>query len=346
VRKLKIPWSKPDWGEEEKKAVQRVLDSGWLTMGRETEAFERELAEVTGLRYNVFMNSGTSAITAAIIALDGFDGEPATIPTYSFYATINAVRAAGVKDIRYGSVDRDTGLLLREEAGKYGGVVVPIHYAGHPLDQQLWKDAKRVVEDAAEAFGARVKNPSNTFWDRIVCYSFHVAKTITTIEGGCASTDDVMLADMLRAVRNQGLNPLKRWEPITRGFNFKPLDINAAVGRVQLRKLEKYLENRGRIASTYREELEGLVGFQRVEDYVAVHANTLFPVYVRDPEGLADWLSRRGVETRLGWVPMVNWCEDAWWLSTHTVFLPIYNTMTVEEALYVCDAVKEWVADG
>ena len=127
---------------------------------------------------------------------------------------------------------------------------------------------------------------------------------------------------------------------ITRGLNLKPLDICSAVGRVQLKKLDKYLLNRAFIATVYKEELGLEVGFQRTPLYVDKHANMMFPIYVKNPMRVAEHLKKHRIGTRLGWVPLKR-TEGADYMYKHTVCLPMFNTMTPTQAIYVARRVNE-----
>jgi len=336
-----IPWACPDFGEEEKQAIHRVVESGWMTMGKETEQFEAELAPITGKKHNIVFNSGTSAIVASLLALGVYrDGYKAHIPSYTYKATENAVYAAGIKTITYGNVNKDTGLMSPSESGDKHEVQIPVHYAGLPINGKEWQKAPLVVEDAAESFGSSILANGSTNPNHVRCFSFHAAKVITMIEGGCASTDSDQLAYRLRAVRVHGEDPRQKGVFITRGLNLKPLDVCSAVGRVQLRKLDKYLRNRATIATVYKEELELEVGFQRIPLYVTRHANMMFPIYVEKPMRVAEHLKKHKIGTRLGWQPLQS-TEGADFMYRHTICLPMFNTMTPTQAIYVARRVNE-----
>lgn len=337
----KIPWSNPDFGDKEREAIQRVVDSGWLTMGKETREYEKHVARVTKRRYNIAFNSGTSAITASLIALGVYnEGCSVKIPSYTFKATENACYAAGAQTIRYGDVDPMTGLMSPSTSGLRYEFQVPVHYAGLPIDPEQWAEVRYVVEDAAESFGSTTKRLIHGGGDRVACYSMHAAKLITMIEGGVASTDDEYTAYLLKAIRCHGENPEVKGEFITRGLNLKPLDICSAVGSVQLNKIGTYIDNRNRVAKTYYDELTGIVGFQRIPDYVDIHSYMMFPVYVDNPVKLSDGLKKHGVDTRLGWKPLYD-KAGARYMYEHVICLPMFNLMTVEEAEYVSDCVKK-----
>lgn len=336
---MKIPWSKPSIGEAEKKAVMEVLDSGWVTMGAKTVEFEKRLADVTERRYNVFVNNGTSALIAALMAKEG---ARVHIPAYTFPATLNAVFGAGYGEPVYHDVDQSTGLMLPPSDPPSNHVYMPVSYAGLPLDPGEWNDVPNVVEDAAEALGAVTVDSLSDGYSWTRCFSFHAAKLLTTVEGGCVSTDDPDEAYALRCIRCHGEDPEVKGLYLRRGLNLKPTDIAAAVGLAQLERLPQAIWNRNRIARLYREELGDLVRYQRVPDYVETHPYMMFTVGVDNPVELALYLKTQGVDTRVGWEPL-KWLPGATAISETVLALPIYNTMTEREALYVVEKVKEYL---
>jgi len=335
--KTKIPWSKPSIGEPEKRAVQQVMDSGWVTMGAKTREFEAKLASVTDRKYNVFVNNGTSALIAALMARDS---DTVHLPAYTFPATLNAVYGAGYTNVVYHDVDRDTVLMNPPEVASKDHVYMPVSYAGLPLNPGEWNGVPNVVEDAAESLGAAVVDTvhGGGHWTR--CYSLHAAKIMTTIEGGVIATDDPDEAHLLQAIRCHGEDPNEKGSFITRGLNLKPTDINAAIGLTQLERLPQFIWNRNRIAELYKEELGSTVRYQQVPDYVKTHPYMMFPIMVDDPEMLRLYLKTQGIDTRLGWKPLSP-RPGALELSRTVICLPIYNTMTEAEAMIVVDAVKE-----
>jgi len=335
IRK-EIPWSKPSIGEAEKKAVTEVLDSGWVTMGPKTREFEEKLSRYTGRRYNVFVNNGTSALIAALMAKNG---EAVHLPAYTFPATLNAVYGAGYREVAYHDVDTDTVHMPPPVNPSSDDVYMPVSYAGLPIPS-TWSTVPNVVEDAAEAIGAATVDTvrGGDAWTR--CYSFHAAKLLTTIEGGCISTDDPEEDYWLRCIRCHGEDPYEKGYYVRRGLNLKPTDIAAAVGLAQLERLPQFIWNRSRVAKVYREELGDIVEHQRVPGYVKTHPYMMYPVMVDDPGHVALYLKTNGVDTRLGWPPLKHF-EGADAVSRRVLCLPIYNTMTEAECLYVVEKVRE-----
>ena len=346
-----VPWSKPDIGLWEKQAVGRVMDSGWVSQGPETQLFEKELARYLGCKYVVCVNNGTGALIAALLSHNAWHFQKRKyLPSYTFKATLNALNAAGCghytyfkkHDIRYRDVNPDTVLMTPPDdpSDTRYDLYIPVSYAGLPLDPYDWGEYPNVIEDACESLGAISRGNHTGSHGWTTCFSFHTAKLITTIEGGAVATDDELTYQRLQSVRKHGESLHQKGVFTNRGLNLKTTDINSAIGRVQLRKIQSYIDNRQTIADYYRESLEGVVGFQEVPDYVDRHANMMFPVYTFNPSNLSYRLKHHGVDTRLGWEPLGEG-EGAQQVYDKLLCLPIFNTMTVEEAEYVCSKVKE-----
>lgn len=330
---MKIPWSKPNISDEEKDAVNKILNSGWVSQGPETKKFEQELAQYIGCKYAVVVNNGTSAIIAALLA---HDVKKAIIPGYTFPATKNALMAAGANFI-FADIDPQTIQMLPQKDDV--AIQIPVSYAGMPLYKNEWSDIK-IIEDAAESFGAisNGKHTGNQGWT--ACFSFHIAKLITTIEGGAIVTNDKEIYENLLAIRQHGEDINSKGVFIKRGLNLKTTDINSAIGRVQLSKIEAHLKNRENVAKIYRESLENCVRFQNIPEHVTRHSNMMFPIFVDDPITLSLKLKQKNIDTRLSWPMLLHtWAIKK--VNQSLITLPIYNDMKEEEVVYVVQCVKE-----
>jgi len=348
-----IPWSKPVFGRDEKEAVNRVLDSGWLTMGKETELFEKKLRKVTKKKYNIAVNSGTNTIIGALLAHGGWNPTVKKhIPAYIFPATENAIFASGGGSIQLDSPEYDiihhdinpfTGHMIPPEITwrQKHDIYIPVSYAGLPLNPEEWKHVPNIIEDGAESLGMDLIRVPPVRFDWDVCYSFHAAKLITTIEGGAVSTDNPDTEFKLRAIRKHGEHPEVKGVFIQRGLNLKPSDINSAIGSVQLDKLELFLWNRNRIAEIYKEEIGERVEYQEVPNYVKKHPYMMFPIFVDSPTRLHIHLKKHQIDTRLGWKPLKP-LSNSTLFSKRVICLPIYNNMTEDEVIEVSRRVVEW----
>jgi len=330
---LKVPWSKPDIGLAEKKAVQRVMDSGWMSQGPETLLFEAELANYIDCRNVIVVNNGTSALICALLAHQK-RGQEIVVPCYTFPATWNAVTAAGMK-AKMVDVNRATFIMEPPE----NGLTLPVSVMGMPLNPDDWED-KIIVEDACESLGSKVGQMQTGGMGWTSCFSFHIAKLITTVEGGAIATDDDDLAYECRLIRSHGEHLIYKYHFMTFGLNFRITDVASAIGRVQLGKLDQYLMKRKQITDFYREELADYAKFQEIPEYVTIHSNMIFPILVKDPLQLAQrlWVNHQ-IETRRPWPPKIPFpCASQ--IYQQILAIPLFNSMSLEEAQYVVDCVK------
>ena len=234
-----IAHSKPLLGTEEAEAAARVIGSGMVAQGREVEAFEAECAAKIGRQHAVAVSSGTAALHLALLALELPRESAAAFPAYACAALPCAVAMAGLKALPL-DVDGDGNLLVDSVPSGAGAVLLP-HLFGKPAAMPAG-DAP-VVEDIAQSIG-------NGTGQRgiLAIASFYATKMLTTGEGGMVLTDDANLAEVVRDLRDYD----KRGDGRAR-FNYKMTDIQAAIGRVQLRRLDEFIARRREIAARYTE---------------------------------------------------------------------------------------------
>lgn len=245
-----IPLAKPQITREERKAVVRVLKSLNLAQGPEVKSFESEFSKIVGDRECVAVNSGTSALHLCLIALGVGPGDEVIVPSFTFAATANVVALVGAKPI-FVDIDPKTYCLNPElvEAAvtPQTKAIIVVHLYGLPADMvSIRKIANRhsllIIEDAAQAHLSSINdNPTGTFGDA-AAFSFYPTKNMTSGEGGMAVLSDSNHARTCRLLRNQGME--KRYQNEVPGFNLRMTDIHAAIGRVQLRKLNAMTEKR------------------------------------------------------------------------------------------------------
>ena len=245
-----IPLAKPQITGEEREAVVRVLKSLNLAQGPEVKSFESEFSKIVGDRECVAVNSGTSALHLCLIALGVGPGDEVIVPSFTFAATANVVALVGAKPI-FVDIDPKTYCLNPElvEAAitPQTKAIIVVHLYGLPADMvSIRKIANRhsllIIEDAAQAHLSSINdNPTGTFGDA-AAFSFYPTKNMTSGEGGMAVLSDTNHARTCRLLRNQGME--KRYQNELPGFNLRMTDIHAAIGRVQLRKLNAMTEKR------------------------------------------------------------------------------------------------------
>jgi dTDP-4-amino-4,6-dideoxygalactose transaminase len=296
-----IPAAKPMVGAEERAAVDRVLQSGMMAQGPEVAAFESEFSAFVSGRHCIAVNSGTSGLHMALIAVGVRPGDEVIVPSFTFAATANSVCLAGGKPV---FVDIDPRTFNIDPAAIEAAItprtrgIQPVHLYGQPAAMdQIHAIAKKhnlfIVEDACQAHLATFNGtPVGAFGDAGV-FSFYPTKNMTSGEGGMITTADDEIARTSRLLRNQGME--KRYENEVVGFNTRMTDIHAAIGRVQVTKVQGWTAQRQANAKFYDENLKGVV-----TPYVGAGASHVYHQYtIRIPghnrDEFAAEMLKRGV---------------------------------------------------
>lgn len=277
---MPIPIIKPTIGDEEIEAVATVLRSGWITQGPEVASFEREFAHYVGAEFACAVSSCTAALHLALLAVGVKPGDEVITVSHSFIATANAIRYCGATPV-FIDIDRKTFNanpdLLEAVITERTAAILCVHQMGMPCDLEAMIDvAKRhnlpLVEDAACAVGSEIQHEGA--WQKIgrpygdiACFSFHPRKILTTGDGGMIMSSRRELDERVRqlrqhcmtvadSVRHEAKEVIFESYPDL-GFNYRMTDIQAAVGRVQLKDLDKVVQRRRRLAARYSELLSG-----------------------------------------------------------------------------------------
>jgi UDP-4-amino-4,6-dideoxy-N-acetyl-beta-L-altrosamine transaminase len=280
-----IPYGRQDITEADIRAVVEVLNSDFLTQGPMVTCFEKAVAARVGAKYALAVNSATSALHIACLALELGPGDWLWTVPNTFVASANCARYCGA-EVSFVDIDPDTWnisvarlrerLVQAKKGNRLPKVLVPVHFAGQPTDQeQICELAReygfRVLEDASHAIGAsRNGEPVGSCrWSDITIFSFHPVKIITTGEGGMALTNDEALAERMAMLRSHGITrdssrfrsaSVGPWyyEQQMLGFNYRMTDIHAALGKSQLVKLDEIVDRRNLLARRYHEALQDL----------------------------------------------------------------------------------------
>jgi dTDP-4-amino-4,6-dideoxygalactose transaminase len=296
-----IPAARPLIGDEERAAVDAVLASGGLAQGPQVAAFEREFSAFVGARECVAVNSGTSALHMALIALGVGAGDEVIVPSFTFAATANSVALTGATPV-FVDIEADS-FCISPDAVKAAitprtRAVMPVHLYGHPaaMDRIAGVAADAgllVVEDAAQAHAASLNGtPVGAFGDA-ACFSFYPTKNMTAGEGGMVTTANPETARMVRLLRNQGMEQRYRNEVV--GFNTRMTDIHAAIGRVQLGKLAGWTATRQSNAAFLSANLEGVVVPTVADGAVHVYHQYTIRIPGHDQDAFVAALAERGV---------------------------------------------------
>ena len=286
MEKIKVPFFKPSFSDEEKKAVCDVIDSGWLTTGKVTHEFEKEFAEYVGAKHALAVNSNTSGMILAMEACGVRAGKAVITTPYTFVSTAASAVHLGA-DVFFADIEKDSYSIdpekieeiLKKDTEHKVCAIVPVHIAGNLCDmEKINALAKKystsenkiyVIEDAAHSFPSPTKNGfAGTLGDAGV-FSFYATKTMTTGEGGMITTNDDALAKRITQMRLHGMDrdawdrytsPRASWEYdiIAPGFKSNLPDVLAAIGRIQLKKAAEFDRKRKEIVSLYNEAFKTL----------------------------------------------------------------------------------------
>jgi len=308
----------PILGSEEKKNLSDCIETGWISSrGKYVEKFEKSFSGFCGVRYGVSVSNGTTALMLAFMALGIKPGEEIIIPDITFGATANAAMMLGIRPVLV-DVDRENWNIDPEDLEKNISpktkAIVIVHLYGLPCKMdKIKKIAKRyklkIIEDAAEAHGAQFSGKKAGSFGDISCFSFYGNKIITTGEGGMCLTDDRKLYDRMEVIKNHGMKPgRKYWHEIV-GSNFRMTNIQAAIGLAQMKKINKFIKKKIRIALWYKEEIKKqnlAVTFQK-EGKKEKSVWWMFTVLVslgKNTEKIMDGLSKSEIDSRPILIPL------------------------------------------
>ena len=362
-----IPVACPVFIGNEKKYVMECIESGWISsLGKYIEAFEETFLSFCNTRHAISCSNGTVALHLALLAYDIGSGDEIIVPTLTYVAVANAVTYCGARPVFVDSEAEtwniDPKQIEKKISHKTKGIIV-VHLYGHPVNMEpIIKIAKKhdlfVVEDAAEAHGALYKNRVVGSIGDIGTFSFFGNKIVTTGEGGMVVTNNDKLAEKIRFLKGQGVDPGRRyWFPII-GYNYRMTNIQAAIGLAQLEKFSWHLSKRREIANMYYKYLDELTGFIElpVEKEWARHSFWMFSILLRDSvkvsrDEFMQLLEKDGIETRPIFYPMhilppyeekaVNF-PVATRVASRGLNLPTHALLKEKDIIYIAARIKKY----
>lgn len=376
IRRIQI--SQPCTGEEEWLALREPLETGWLTHGPNVNAFEKAFAERHHVPHAVAVTSATTGLHLAMVALGIGPGDEVIIPAFTWVATANCVIYCGGTPV-FADVDRNTfNLDIADVARRVTPktrAVIAVHLFGLCADtdalQAVLPPSVVIVEDAACAAGGALGNRSAGSLGKLGVFSFHPRKSVTTGEGGMVTTADAALAERVRVLRNHGASvseeerhhgprPYLLPDFDIVGFNYRMTDLQGAVGLVQLKKLDRFIDERSRWAAFYRHELSDIPWLRLpAEPNAGRHAWQAFVTYIdptkapRPRDQIMELLQARGISTRPGThaVHMLGYYRNAYDISPddfpaardcdrHTMAIPLHNRMSEDDYKYVAETIR------
>jgi dTDP-4-amino-4,6-dideoxygalactose transaminase len=369
----KIPLSDLQLGDEERDAVDRVVQSGWLTLGNEVAQFEQEFATACGADGAVAVANGTAALHLACLALGVGPGVEVIVPTLTFVASANAVALSGGRPVFADSIGAhdlslDPSDVERRITPATRGVMC-VHYAGYPCRMEaLLELCERhglfLIEDAAHAPGASWDGRALGTIGDAGCFSFFGNKNMSTGEGGMVLARDPEVLDQIRLLRSHGMTTMSwdryrghasAYDVVRLGFNYRPSELTAALGRPQLAKLPANNERRNALIERYRAQLDAAGVPARMPFAGEVGSGHLAVLLVDEPadrDPLREALTADGIQTSLHYPPVhlfdhyrsayghapgdLPVAED---LALRIITLPLYPTMTPGQVDAVCESV-------
>lgn len=314
-----IPVSKPIISKNAKKYILDCIKSGWVSShGPYVERFEESFAEYLGVKFALTTTSGTASLHLALAALGIGKGDEVIVPTFTMIAPVFAILYVGAKPVLVDSEKGSWNMDVTQIEGKITKntrAILAVHIYGHPVDMDpLVKLAKKyklfIVEDAAEALGAKYKGQKVGTFSDIACFSFYSNKTITTGEGGMVVTNNKKLAERLKMLKDMAHSPKKRFMHLEVGFTYRMTNLQAALGLAQLEEIEKMISLKRHIAKLYTTYLKNIPGIiLPVEKQWAKNIYWMYGILVKkssriSKNKLRNILYQKGIDTRDFFIPM------------------------------------------
>ena len=356
-----IPLADPCIGEDEAKAVYEVVKSGWIRQGRLVEKFEKEFAKYLGVKHAIAVSSGTAALHVALASLGIGRGDEVIVPSFTCAPPISTTILVGaipvfvdIEPITY-NIDPDCVRKMISERTK---AIIPINYAGHPAElKELQEIAESkdlyLLNDAAEALGALYNGKNIAHYGDVVVFSFSPNKTITTGEGGMIVTNDDEIAEKARIIRDYGQKG--KFHYVELGFNYHMTEMQAAIGLVQLRKLEEFVRKKrknAKLLTRLLEEIDGVIPPTELPN--CKHCYMLYSVrFLKDRDRISKLLEKQGVQNRVYFPPvhkspMINKfkyrsgkLQVTEEVSSTILSLPSSPSLSEEDIYYIFEAVKK-----
>ena len=343
--------------------ISRVLNSGIFILGKELESFEKKFANYLNVKYAVGVNSGTDALFLALKVLDiGLGDEVITVANTAM-PTISAIRMTGATPV-FVDIDENTfninDKLIKEKINEKTKAILPVHLYGYPAEMDEIVKLTRehniaVVEDAAQAHGAKYKKRVVGSIGDLGCFSFYPTKNLGAFgDGGAVTTNNKELADKLKQLRNYG--EASKYNNVIEGVNTRLDEIQSAILNWGLTKLDEWNRSRSKLARIYLENLENLpLTLPPNSDESHTNCWHLFVIKTELRDKLKDFLTHNGIQTSIHY-PKAIFQQSAYKFleiqsknlpitsstSSKILSLPIYPELTEDEVKYICDSIKKF----
>lgn len=377
-----IPVFRPNYGKEEIKAVSEVIKSGWVGLGPKTEEFEERFASYVGVKYAIALNSATAALHLSLLAAGVKKGDEVIVPALTFVSTAHAVLYVEATPV-FVEIEPNTLCISADDVArkitKKTRAIIPVHYGGHPCDMDKLKKIASthnliIIEDAAHACGSSYKGQKIGSISPFTCFSFHAVKNVATGDGGMITVKDKETARRLRRLRWLGINQ-NTWSRLEDthkekrqfykaynwyykveelGYKCHMNDINAALGLVQLRKLDKSNKKRRMLANRYEDKLKKLAKVKCPEVKPGmVSAQHNYVIRCKERDKLHLFLREKNISSGVHYMPLhlqpyykklypklnLPVVETEW---KQLLTLPLYPQLTLKEQDYIISCIKEF----
>lgn len=357
----------PSLNKDEIKAVTRVLKSGQLSLGDETAKFEQEMARWIGAKYAIAVSSGTTGLHLAVIASGIKQGDEVITSPFSFVASTNCFlyEKAIPKFVEIDPVTFNIDVNKIEAAiTKKTKAIIGVDIFGYPAEWEkilaiAKKNNLKVIEDAAEALGAKYQDKKLGTSGHPTIFAFYPNKQMTTGEGGMVVTNDKKTYQLIKGLANQGRGPQMQWlRHEYLGYNYRMTELSAAIGRTQLKKLDRFLQQRQKVAEWYKQRLKNIAGVQLIKTDDQSHRRSWFVYVIRldksiNRDKIIGKLMAAGVPSK-AYLPSIHLqpymkeygfkpgdfpISEA--VSDSTLSLPFYTEMKESLVVTVCEKLKQ-----
>lgn len=358
---MNIPINIPILGKDELKEVISVLKGGGLTSaanagGKNVQEFEKLASKFVKSKYAIAVNSGTAALQAALLALDVKSGDEVLIPSFTFVATANAVISVGAKPIFVDILKENYTMDpndLKKKITKKSKIIIPVHLYGNvaymnQLNEIAKKYSLKIIEDAAQSLGSTYKGKQTGTFSELGCFSLYPAKVMTAGEGGFIVTSSKKLFDKLRMIRNHGM--LHGYDTRVFGLNLRLPEINAAIAKIQIKKLPGFLSKRRKNARILTELISDLnikIPIERKDEKVNWY---LYTIATKNRDKILKKLNSNGIgaasyyPTPIHKTPFYNKkikLSITDWAASQVLSLPINPIVTTKNIEFIAKTLRE-----
>ncbi len=360
---FKYPVYQPSIGKKEKQNVLECLESTWISSkGKFISQFENSFSEFIGVKHSVAVCNGTVALHVALLALGIGEGDEVIVPSFTYIASVNAIKYTAAKpvfiDSDFKTWQLDPTKIEENISGKTKAILV-VHLYGQPCEMDtISAIAKKhnlfIIEDCAEAFGSLYNGKHvGTFGD-ISTFSFFGNKTITTGEGGMVVTNNSSLYEKSVHLKGQGLAKNREYYHDIIGYNYRMTNICAAIGCAQLERAKEFIEKKILIASWYEKRLKNFPVVFHSQSGNTKHSFWMISILLKDysvREKIRLHLKENGIETRPAFHPVhlmpMYFVEGfslpvAEELASRGINLPSYPDLNENDVDYICNKIKEF----